>query len=559
MKPIVSVGNQSFVSIRENNYFYIDKTDFIRTWWNGGDIVTLITRPRRFGKTINMNMIESFFSNQYAGREDLFEGLKVWKDEQFRAQQGTYPVIFLSFAGIKETTFKMTRYKICQMLTEQYEKYQFLLSEDLLSETEKDAFQRIDVNMNDADASMALYHLSNYLYRFYGKKVIILLDEYDTPMQEAYVDGYWKELVAFTRSLFNCTFKTNPYMERGIMTGITRVSKESIFSDLNNLQVITTTSGKYETSFGFTEEEVRDALGRFGYSDQMDRVKFWYDGFCFGSRKDIYNPWSITKFLDSGKFDNYWANTSSNSLVGKLIREGSPDTKEYMEDLLDGKTIETPLDEEIVFNQLDQFPSAIWSLLLASGYLKVIEAPEEGAGEIYRLALTNYEVQKMFRRMIGEWFGSVSSKYNGFIQALLEDDVDYMNEYMNQIALKTFSSFDVGNKSSNDAEPERFYHGFILGLMVDLSDQYRITSNRESGLGRYDVVMEPLKENGNAYVLEFKVHRPRKEKDLEETVQNALKQIEDKQYDTELLARGIPQNRIRHYGFAFEGKTVLIG
>ena len=300
-----------------------------------------------------MNMVESFFSNQYAGRGDLFEGLEVWKDEQFRALQGTYPVIFLSFAGIKETTFKMTRHKICQMLTEQYEKYQFLLSEDLLSETEKDAFQRIDVNMNDADASMALYHLSNYLYRFYGTKVLILLDEYDTPMQEAYVDRYWKELVAFTRSLFNCTFKTNPYLERGIMTGITRVSKESIFSDLNNLQVITTTSGKYETSFGFTEKEVWDALGWFGYSDQMDRVKFWYDGFCFGDRKDIYNPWSITKFLDSGKFDNYWANTSSNSLVGKLIREGSPDTKEYMEDLLDGKTIETPLDEEIVFNQLD--------------------------------------------------------------------------------------------------------------------------------------------------------------------------------------------------------------
>lgn len=559
MKPVISIGAQDFTYIRNNHYFYIDKTNFIKEWWENGDIVTLLTRPRRFGKTLNLSMLEAFFSNQYIGKGALYEGLSIWKEEKYRQLQGSYPVIFLSFAGIKGDVYETAREGIIQIIIDIYTKYSFLLQGDFLSKQEKEYFDFVGPDMSDAVASMSLHRLAICMNRFYGKKVLILLDGYDTPLQEAYVYGYWEKLMTFIRSLFNCTFKTNPYMERGLMTGITRIGKESVFSDISNLEVVTTTSEKYETAFGFTEEEVTDALNLFGMSENLEKVRFWYNGFRFGNRKDIYNPWSITKYLDGKKFSTFWMNTSSNKLVGRLIREGSPDIKIAMEDLLAGKKITAALDEEIVFDQLDESNEAIWSLLLASRYLKVDDISADGDDDaIYQLSLTNLEVKKEFRKMIQKWFKNTSARYNDFIKSLLADDVDYMNQYMNQIALQTFSSFDAGKKPSDDTEPERFYHGFILGLMVDLSDQYKITSNRESGLGRYDVVMEPLSEHKKAVVMEFKVLNPAKEKDLNETVKNALNQIEDKKYDTELTARGILKENIRHYGFAFEGKKVLI-
>ena len=368
MARTVGIGIQSFEKIRKEKYFYIDKTSFIKEWWDSMDSVTLITRPRRFGKTLTMSMVEQFFSVNYAGRGDLFEGLSIWEEQGYREIQGTYPVISLSFANVKEKTFQNTRDKICQLLVNLYSKYEFLLESDILTQKDKEYFGRVSVNMSDSDASLVLYQLSDYLYRYYGKKVIILLDEYDTPMQEAYVDGYWEDLVAFTRSMFNATFKTNPWLERAIMTGITRVSKESIFSDLNNLKVVTTTSDEYADSFGFTEREVFAALEEFGFSEKKQKVKEWYDGFTFGCTPDIYNPWSILNFLDTGKFGVFWANTSSNSLVGKLIREGSKRTKATFEALMKGDHIYQAIDEQIVYNQLDEADSAIWSLLLTSGY-----------------------------------------------------------------------------------------------------------------------------------------------------------------------------------------------
>ena len=322
MARTVGIGIQDFEKIIENNCFYVDKTYFIKEWWESQDAVTLITRPRRFGKTLTMSMMEQFFSVKYAGRRDLFEGLAVWQEEKFRKLQGTYPVISISFANIKERDYAGKRKKICQLIASEFTRNVFLLDGDCLTEQEKSIFCGKTADMDDVDATLAFNQLSEYLYRYYQKKVIILLDEYDTPMQEAYVDGYWEELTAFTRSLFNATFKTNPYLERAIMTGITRVSKESIFSDLNNLEVVTTTSDKYSEFFGFTEEEVFAALGEFGLSDQQQRVKDWYDGFSFGDRKDIYNPWSIINYIDKKKVGAYWANTSANSLVEKLLREG---------------------------------------------------------------------------------------------------------------------------------------------------------------------------------------------------------------------------------------------
>ncbi|MDO4337372.1 MAG: AAA family ATPase [Eubacteriales bacterium] len=558
MKRIISIGTQDFAYLRENNYFYIDKTGFIKEWWENGDNVTLITRPRRFGKTLNMSMVEMFFSNQYAGRQDLFEGLSIWKEEKYRELQGTYPVISLSFASVKGKDYQTTRKKICQILTRLYSKYNFLQAGGLLDEKELDYFHRVSAEMDDSDASVSLNFLSDFLSRYYGKHVIILLDEYDTPLQEAYVGGYWDELVSFIRSLFNAAFKTNPYMERAILTGITRVSKESIFSDLNNLAVITTTTERYAAAFGFTEQEVFEALDDQGMPEWKDSVKEWYDGFNFGGHSDIYNPWSITSFLKEKKLKTYWANTSENSLVGRLIQSGPADIKVAMEDLMEGKQIETSIDEEIVFSQLDYSITAIWSLLLASGYLRVDEEPKVGLDDVYHLSLTNFEVKRMFRNMINGWFKNANTRYNDFIKALMANDLEYMNEYMNQIAMKTFSYFDTGKMPSENTEPERFYHGFVLGLIVDLSDQYRIISNRESGLGRYDVMLEPKTGRIPAYIIEFKV-RKASEKDLSETVREALKQIDDMNYDAELIARGIPKERIRHYGFAFEGKKVLIG
>ena len=565
MAKVISIGNQSFESIRKDNCFYIDKTSFIKEWWENKDNVTLITRPRRFGKTLNMSMLECFFSNKYKDRGDLFEGLEIWNNEKYRKLQGTYPVIFLSFAGIKQVKYNETVIKIKDELIRIYNEYDYIMKSGIYNTNEKMQYQSVCVGMSDTVAQEALKNLSNYLSRYYGKKVIILLDEYDTPMQEAYVNGYWEELVAFTRSLFNSTFKTNPYLERAIMTGITRVSKESIFSDLNNLEIVTTLSTKYETSFGFTEKEVFNALDEQGLPDEKEDVKKWYDGFIFGKQKDIYNPWSIINFLDKKEYNTYWADSSSNGLINNLVQKGSPCIKMMMETLLKEETIDVPINEQIVFSELDYSEDAVWSLMLASGYLKVVSAePLVGnrrKARKYTLALTNLEIQFMFEDMILRWFSPAKHETNEFIRALISGDIESMNEYMNDVALNTFSSFDSGKKKSNRKAPENFFHGFVLGLMVDQTENYIINSNRESGYGRYDIMLEPIDKTNEklpGIVIEFKVINHRKENSLEETVKAALKQIEEKNYNAELVKRGVKEENIHHYGFAFRGKEVLI-
>ena len=571
----ISIGKQDYESLITSGCFYVDKTYFIKEWWESQDDVTLITRPRRFGKTLNMSMLECFFSNKYVGRGDLFEGLSIWNDEKYRQLQGTYPVIFISFAEIKANNFKDTKNDMVSVINDVYKQHSYLLEDAILTDAERNLFRQLDdysknTNVNKDISNEIIYRsvkdLAAILYRKFEKKVIILLDEYDTPMQEAYVNGFWNDMVGFIRSFFNSTLKTNPYLDRAIMTGITRVSKESIFSDLNNLNVITTTNDEYNTSFGFTESEVFAALDEAGLSEKKDDVKLWYDGFTFGKHKDIYNPWSITNYLDKKEFKTYWADTSSNSLVGKLIQRGSPKIKKAMEKLLNGEYITVGIDEQIVFDQLDNDEDAIWSLLLASGYLKVdsMEICVSTGEQKYELSLTNLEVRVMFQKLIKGWFMTGDDSSNEFISALIDGDLEAMNYYINEVTLNVFSSFDVAGKDESRIRPENFYHGFVLGLMAGQRNNYIIKSNRESGFGRYDVMMIPKHSTNEAgkklpaIVLEFKVKKSN-EKTLEEAVQAAHKQIEEKRYDEEILALGIEKERIRHYGFAFEGKKVLIG
>lgn len=594
MRKIISIGNQGFEDIRVNDNFYVDKTDFIREWWESRDIVTLITRPRRFGKTLNMDMLKCFFSNKYAGRADLFEGLAVWNDESYRKLQGTYPVIFLSFADVKQTQYTDAIQMIKSILSDVFKENREIMESDIFTEADRKQYQMVNPMMDHVTAQRALKDLGGYLERYYGKKVIILLDEYDTPMQEAYLNGYWEEFTGFMRSLLNAAFKTNPYLERAVMTGITRVSKESMFSDLNNLNVATITSKKYAACFGFTEEEVFHALDSYDMSEEKQRVKEWYDGFVFGPVKDIYNPWSITNFLDKKEYRTYWVSTSSKlvlrkdptklggflsayadaceqssllnasasfEMVSRLIQTASPEIKEKMEELIHGKEIVENFDEQIVFHQLDRNEGAIWSLLLASGYLKAVDV--EYRGEFmepwYHLKITNKETSSMFFNLFRGWFEVVRQEYNEFVNALLAGNVKAMTNYMNDVALETFSNFDTGRRASKRTQPERFYHGFVLGLLVSLRDEYQLKSNRESGYGRYDVMLIPKNRERDAIVMEFKVYDEDEEKGLSETVAAALKQIDEKNYDAELLSLGMEKERIRHYGFAFEGKKVLIG
>lgn len=554
-----ALGIQDFEKIRENKTFYVDKTDFIKEWWSVGSDVTLITRPRRFGKTLNMSMLNCFFSNKYIDRGDLFEGLSIYNDTEMMALQGTYPVIFLTFASLKSDTFKGFKMLLLHKLEDVYNQHPEVEKEPIFKSAGNRMRAGETVDISTEMLSVILSDLSVKLHACYGKKVIILLDEYDTPMQEAYMHGYWNKVVMLFRVMFNATFKSNDSLYRAVLTGVTRVSRESIFSDFNNPDIVTTTSNEYAAAFGFTEKEVFAALDDMGMSDKKEAVKEWYDGFRFGEVGDIYNPWSIVSFLNKKKLGTYWANTSTNGLVGQLIRQGTPEIKVIMEDLLKGIPLVTGIDEQIVFEQLNKKRNAVWSLLLASGYLRVdrCEWQEEGYYQ-YTLSLTNFEVKLMFENMISEWFGESGAAYNKFVKALLSNDVDEMNGYLSDILYDSISYYDVGTERGQYAGPEKFYHALVLGLLVELKGRYYVKSNRESGRGRYDVMLEPVDMSKPAFIIEFKVYDRRKDDSLSDAADRALQQIEEKDYDAELISRGIGKDNIYHYGFAFQGKEVLI-
>jgi len=555
MRQILGIGNKDFKKIIDTNTFYVDKTYFIEEWFANTDEVTLITRPRRFGKTLTMSMMEYFLSNKHSDQAYLFENLYIFtceNNKKYRDIQGSSPVINISFAGIKCDTFEDTIALLKDLIAELYIKHDFLLETGILKDAEINKFKKImEGELTNTDLCKCLKRLSDYLNRYTKKKVYILLDEYDTPLHAAYSSGYWDKITKLISMLFENTFKENKALNRAILTGITRVAKESIFSGLNNLEIVTITDEKYAKCFGFTEEETFNALNMYGLADKKEEVKKYYDGFIMGGKEEIYNPWSVINYLDKKECRTYWANTSSNTLINIAIKQADSDIKQKFEELIKGNEIEANVDTEVVFKQLDNKKDAIWSLMVASGYLKVCHKK----GKICKLAVTNQEIHEMLEGLIEEWF-SDKRDYNDFITAMLDGDIDDMEETLNALSESMFSSFDVGNKPSK-LEPERFYHGFVLGLLVDLKDRYVVDSNRESGRGRYDIMLKPKDKKDIGVIIEFKVFSPRKEKDLDTTVANALNQIEEKAYEQKLKEEGI--ENIRKYGIAFCGKECKIG
>ena len=569
MARTVAIGVQDFGTIREGGYFYVDKTGFVRDWWFAGDAVTLVCRPRRFGKTLALSTAEHFLSTRFAGRgPELFGGLEVWRDPAMRELQGTVPVVMVSFAKSKGATLEATKASMRRVLREAVEAHGYLRESPAITGGDRAFLARVSDDMDDAVAVDCLGQLCSMLLKHHGVRPVVLLDEYDAPMQEAWLRGYWDGMSDFVRGLFNAAFKTNPALGRALITGIARVASESIFSDMNNPKVVTTTSARYETAFGFTQAEVDAALAEFGYGADRGDVREWYDGFTFGDVRDVYNPWSITCFLDERRLEAHWVNTSSNGLVSSLVRRGGDALKRDFEELLAGRTVVKRVDERVSFRNLRTSPDAVWSLLLATGYLKVAgrtRDPEADSDDL-ALALTNREVRAGFDRMVRGWFDDGDGSYNGFTRALLAGDARSATRYLNDVTRACMSSFDAASSASEAAEPERFYHGLVLGLLVELRGRYAVESNRESGYGRYDVMLVPndgADASGGAdpaVVVEFKALDPYEgEETLEDAVASARAQIAGKAYAASLEERGIGRARIRECGIAFCGRRALAG
>ena len=564
MARTISIGAQGFEDIRANGDFYVDKTGFVRDWWRARDQVTLVCRPRRFGKTLNLDTVRCFLSTEFAGRgEELFGGLEAWEEPAMRALQGTVPVVALSFARVKGATLGETLAGLRQVIRAAVRDHDYLRGSDALNDDDRAFLARVSDDMPSEVATSAVNQLCSMLRRHHGVAPVVLLDEYDAPMECAWTHGYWDGASGFMRQLMNATFKTNPALGRGLITGVTRVSRESIFSDLNNLVVVTASTPLYQESFGFTQGEVDAALAEYGLAGKREAVRDWYDGFTFGGHGHMYNPWSLTQFLQLREFRAYWANTSGNGLVSEVVRRGDEELKADFEELMRGGEVEKLIDEQVVFSELATTPDAAWALLLAAGYVTSPgPVPEFVETTPRRLRLTNREVELVFDRMVRGWFSPARVRYDQFARALLEGDARVATRCLAEVTRACASSFDSGTHPSEASEPERFYHGLVLGLLAGLRGRWSVESNRESGFGRYDVALVPTDGAAGAdpaVVMEFKVFDDWDEDTLEDTVAHARKQIEDKAYVAGLVERGIAPGRIRAYGIAFRGKEVLVG
>ena len=550
-KKAVPVGIEDFKELIQEGYYYIDKTLLIDEMLMNKSKVTLFTRPRRFGKTLNMSMLRYFFDvKDKEENKKLFENLKV-SDSEYMSEQGKYPVIFISLKDLKEDTWEECLESIKDIMYKIFNEYNFL--REKLNVVEKRQFDKIwEITGNERNFKTSLLDLSNYLNKYYGEKVIILIDEYDAPIINAFDKGYYNEAINFFQTFYSSALKTNNSLKYGVLTGITRIIKEGIFSGLNNLKVDTILNKKYSEYFGLLESEVIEMLDYFGMKYKIEEVKEWYDGYIFGE-SEVYNPWSIVNYIDNGEIKAYWANVSGNTLLENMLDHAGESVYDDLKRFTDGESIEKYISDGTTIKSLLNNDDEIWQLLLYSGYLtkdekqKEIDVTSEYT-DVYNLRIPNKEIRKYFGNMFLNRFFGTEVKTSVLIKALENGDIKKFEKTLGEIMINMLSHFDL------DKEIEKIYQVFMIGLVGFLMGKYEIISNDESGYGRYDLAMIPIKSNEKAYLMEFKISKTKK--GMEERAQKALKQIDEKKYDTKLKARGI--KNILKIGVAFYGKEVKV-
>ena len=547
----IGIGESDFRGLRIRDNYYIDKTMYIKDIIDNQSGVILVTRPRRFGKTLNMSMLKYYFDCTKTDNTELFTGLKIMEqEEKYTSKLGAYPVIYVTLKDVQDRSYESMLLDMKTAMLNMYKEHMYLLKSDKIYEFEKEKIMDILYAREDENVlKNSVRDLSEYLSRYHNKPVILLLDEYDVPLQNAYIEGYYNEAVKFFKTFYGVTFKDNPYLEKTVITGVSRVAKESIFSGANNFKVFTVLDDEFADDFGITEKEMDKVIEDFEIQDKKEEIKRWYDGYKIGEVEGIYNPWSILNYLTDRKLMPYWVNTSSNDLI-KLILKNSETVKEKIERLLKDEAIEVKINLETVIVGIEENEDNIWGLMLGTGYLKVVETVDITEG-IYKVKLPNYEIKFLFQQIIDNWFRN--KVIGNDLKSILKDLVTLnMKEYEKKFDIlvrEMFSYMDVGETTA-----ENFYHAFVLGMLVGLKDSYYVNSNRESGMGRYDIMLEPKDKNGNSFIMEFKVLENKEEKTIEETIENAKRQIEEKGYEQNLKERGF--KNITKMVYAFKGKEV---
>jgi hypothetical protein len=553
LKKPLPIGISDFKRLIDGGYAYVDKTLFIQEIIEKGTLVALIPRPRRFGKTLNLSMLRYFFEKGEDDTSYLFKNLNIWNNKACRALQGQFPVVSISLKDVKHASWEEAFQALRKVIAKEFERHNYILEKELLTPREKELYHKILSETDDKTLiEQSLLHLTEWLHRYHNKQTILLIDEYDTPAHAAYTGKYYSTFIDFIRNWLSAGLKDNFHLERGVLTGILRIAKESIFSGLNNISTFTILNEEFQDKFGLLKSEVKELLDDCDLSDRLPEIGQWYDGYRIGSCTEIYNPWSVLNCIaKNGALSPYWVNTSDNALMKQLIAKGTDDLKADIEELLRGGSIEKTIEEGIVFPNLEQSPSAVWSLLLYSGYLTLDATPSYGVP--CQLRIPNIEVGELYKTMIMDWFKTSihEHKYRILLSSLTSGDVDTFSQLFKEFMISSVGVFDIPSEES-----EKIYHAFVLGMMIGLKDQYELKSNRESGLGRYDVMLIPKDKNDLGIIMEFKKIGRFEKTDLEKAVTSALQQIEDRQYAQELLDRGV--NRILYLGFAFEGKQVLI-
>ena len=549
-KKAIPVGIEDFKELIQDEYYYVDKTLLIDEMLMNKSKVTLFTRPRRFGKTLNMSMLKYFFDvKNKEENKKLFENLKIYNSE-YMSEQGKYPVIFISLKDLKGDTWEECLKRLKLFIFDLYAEFEYI--REKMNEWDKRKFEKVLYEKEDADYIMSLKFLADSLYRYYEKKVIILIDEYDAPIINAFDKGYYNEAINFFQTFYSSALKTNNSLKYGILTGITRIIKEGIFSGLNNLYVNTILSKDYSEYFGLLENEVIEMLEYFDMKYKIEEVREWYNGYIFGESK-VYNPWSIVNYVREKEIKAYWANVSGNTLLENMLDHAGESVYDDLKRFTDGESIEKYISDGTTIKSLLNNDDEIWQLLLYSGYLtkdekqKEIDVTSEYT-DVYNLRIPNKEIRKYFGNMFLNRFFGTEVKTSVLIKALENEDIKKFEETLGEIMINMLSFFDL------DKEMEKIYQVFMIGLVGFLMGKYEIISNDESGYGRYDLAMIPIKSNEKAYLMEFKISKTKK--GMEERAQKALKQIDEKKYDTKLKARGI--KNILKIGIAFHGKEVKV-